>query len=48
MRARHDLGGHGIVGGQIPLATGLGFAERYQRRDGVVVCLFGEAAGRRA
>jgi pyruvate dehydrogenase E1 component alpha subunit len=42
--AHHDLGGHGIVGAQIPLATGLAFAERYQRRDGVVVVLFGEAA----
>ncbi len=42
--AHHDLGGHAIVGGQIPLATGLGFAERYRRRDGVVVALFGEAA----
>jgi pyruvate dehydrogenase E1 component alpha subunit len=42
--AHHDLGGHAIVGGQIPLATGLGFAQRYQQQDGVVVCLFGEAA----
>ena len=42
--ARHDLGGHAIVGGHIPLATGVGFAERSRRRDGVVVCLFGEAA----
>jgi pyruvate dehydrogenase E1 component alpha subunit len=41
---RHNLGGYGIVGGQIPLATGVGFALRYQKRDGVVVCLFGEAA----
>jgi pyruvate dehydrogenase E1 component alpha subunit len=42
--ARHNLGGYGIVGGQIPLATGVGFALRYQKRDGVVICLFGEAA----
>src|SRR5512138_4022508 len=42
--AHHDLGGHGIVGAQIPLATGLAFAERYQQKDGVVVALFGEAA----
>ncbi len=42
--AHHDLGGHAIVGGHIPLATGLGFAERYRHRDGVVVALFGEAA----
>src|SRR5512141_704183 len=42
--ARHNLGGYGIVGGQIPLAVGVGFAQRYQQADGVVVCLFGEAA----
>ncbi|GEJ57859.1 pyruvate dehydrogenase (acetyl-transferring) E1 component subunit alpha [Anaeromyxobacter diazotrophicus] len=41
---RHNLGGYGIVGGQIPLAVGVGFALRYQKKDGVVVCLFGEAA----
>lgn len=40
----HNLGGHGIVGGQIPLATGVAFAERYRKSDGVVVCLFGDAA----
>ncbi len=40
----HNYGGHGIVGGQIPLATGVGFSQRYQKKDGVVVCLFGDAA----
>lgn len=40
----HNYGGHGIVGGQIPLATGVAFSQRYQKKDGVVVCLFGEAA----
>src|SRR5512146_1406633 len=41
---RHNYGGHGIVGGQIPLAAGVGFSQRYQKKDGVVVCLFGDAA----
>ena len=41
---RHNYGGHGIVGGQIPLATGVAFSQRYQKKDGVVVCLFGDAA----
>jgi pyruvate dehydrogenase E1 component alpha subunit len=41
---RHNLGGYGIVAGQIPLAVGVGFALRYQKKDGVVVGLFGEAA----
>jgi pyruvate dehydrogenase E1 component alpha subunit len=38
------LGGHGIVGGQIPLATGVAFAAKYQETDRVAVCFFGEAA----
>jgi pyruvate dehydrogenase E1 component alpha subunit len=41
---RHNYGGHGIVGGQLPLATGVGFSQRYQKKDGVVVVLFGDAA----
>jgi len=38
------MGGHGIVGGQIPLATGVAFAAKYQETDRVAVCFFGEAA----
>lgn len=38
------MGGHGIVAGQIPVATGLGFAIKYQKKDQVVVCSFGEGA----
>jgi pyruvate dehydrogenase E1 component alpha subunit len=38
------LGGHGIVGGHIPLATGVGFAIKYRGGDQVCVCFFGEAA----
>ena len=38
------LGGHAIVGGQIPLATGTAFATKYQGRDQVTLCYFGEAA----
>jgi len=38
------MGGHGIVGGHLPLATGLGFAIKYQGGDQVCVCFFGEAA----
>lgn len=38
------LGGHAIVGGQIPLATGTAFATKYQRTDQVTLCFFGEAA----
>jgi pyruvate dehydrogenase E1 component alpha subunit len=38
------LGGHGIVGGHIPLAAGIGFAIKYRESDAVSVCFFGEAA----
>ena len=38
------LGGHAIVGGQIPLATGTAFATKYLGTDQVTLCFFGEAA----
>jgi pyruvate dehydrogenase E1 component subunit alpha len=38
------LGGHGIVGGHIPLATGMAFAAKYRNTEQVAVCYFGEAA----
>ncbi|MBM4193029.1 MAG: pyruvate dehydrogenase (acetyl-transferring) E1 component subunit alpha [Gemmatimonadetes bacterium] len=38
------LGGHGIVGGHVPLATGVGFAIKYRGGDQCVVCFMGEAA----
>jgi len=41
---RRFLGGHGIVGGHIPLAAGIGFAIRYKDGDQVCICYFGEAA----
>lgn len=39
------LGGHGIVGGQIPIATGAGFAVKYKDiKDEVSVCFMGDGA----
>jgi len=38
------LGGHAIVGAQIPLATGVAFAAKYKGTDQVTLCFFGEAA----
>lgn len=38
------MGGHGIVGGHLPLAAGAGFAAKYRETDQVVLCFFGEAA----
>jgi len=39
-------GGHGIVGGQIPLGAGLAFADKYFKRDNVTLCFFGDGASR--
>jgi pyruvate dehydrogenase E1 component alpha subunit len=38
------LGGHGIVGGHIPLAAGVAFAIKYRGGDQVIACFLGEAA----
>ncbi|HEX5003214.1 MAG TPA: pyruvate dehydrogenase (acetyl-transferring) E1 component subunit alpha [Bacteroidia bacterium] len=38
------FGGHGIVGGQIPLGAGIGFAEKYRGTDNVCVCYMGDGA----
>ncbi|MDT5294984.1 MAG: pyruvate dehydrogenase component alpha subunit [Acidobacteriota bacterium] len=41
---KHFLGGHAIVGGQIPLATGVAFASKYRGTDQATLVFFGEAA----
>ena len=38
------MGGHAIVGGQLPLAVGLAFANRYRGEDSLVVCFLGDGA----
>lgn len=38
------MGGHGIVGGQIPLATGIAWKIRYRKEDSVVLVYMGDAA----
>ncbi len=43
-REKNFLGGHGIVGGHIPLGTGVAFAIKYRGGDQVCLCFFGEAA----
>jgi len=42
--AKHFMGGHGIVGGGMPLATGIGFAMNYRETDQVVLNFFGDGA----
>ncbi|MBS9774351.1 MAG: pyruvate dehydrogenase (acetyl-transferring) E1 component subunit alpha [Tenacibaculum sp.] len=39
-------GGHGIVGGQIPLGAGIAFADKYKGSDAVTLCCFGDGAAR--
>ena len=41
---KHFLGGNGIVGGQIPVATGAAFKIAYNEEKGVVLCYFGDGA----
>ena len=38
------FGGHGIVGGGLPVAVGLGLADAMQGRPNVTACFFGEGA----
>jgi len=40
------LGGHGIVGAQIPMGAGIAFAEQYNETDNVTFCSFGDGAAR--
>jgi pyruvate dehydrogenase E1 component alpha subunit len=40
------FGGHGIVGGQIPLGAGLAFADKYNGNDSVTLCFMGDGAVR--
>jgi pyruvate dehydrogenase E1 component alpha subunit len=43
-KEKNFFGGHGIVGGQVSLGTGLGFANFYRGRDNVCLTYFGEGA----
>jgi pyruvate dehydrogenase E1 component alpha subunit len=38
------MGGYGIVGGNLPIAVGLGLACDYKGEDAVTVCMFGDGA----
>jgi pyruvate dehydrogenase E1 component alpha subunit len=43
--AEHQFyGGHGIVGGQIGVGTGMAYAAKYKGSGRVTICFFGEAA----
>ena len=38
------FGGHGIVGGHVPVGTGIAFAHKYKEDDGVCLCFLGDGA----
>lgn len=40
------FGGHGIVGGQIPLGAGIAFADKYYNNNAVTLCFLGDGAAR--
>ena len=43
-KEKHFHGGHGIVGGQTPLAAGIAFAQKYNGTGEVTVCYLGDGA----
>tara|TARA_S200000501_G_scaffold366253_1_gene400776 strand:- start:51 stop:1046 length:996 start_codon:yes stop_codon:yes gene_type:complete len=44
---KHNFfGGHGIVGGQVPLGAGIAFADKYNDIDAVTLCYMGDGAVR--
>jgi pyruvate dehydrogenase E1 component alpha subunit len=43
-KEKNFYGGHGIVGGQVSLGTGLAFANRYRGNDNVSLVYFGDGA----
>jgi pyruvate dehydrogenase E1 component alpha subunit len=45
-KAKNFFGGHGIVGGQVPLGAGMAFAEKYLKTKNVAICYMGDGAVR--
>ena len=45
-KEHHFYGGHGIVGGQIPLGAGLAFADKYNETGAVTLTFMGDGATR--
>jgi len=45
-KEKNFMGGHGIVGAQIPMGTGVAFAEQYKGTDNVAIVSMGDGAVR--
>jgi pyruvate dehydrogenase E1 component alpha subunit len=45
-KERNFMGGHGIVGAQIPMGLGIGFAEKYKGTKNLAMCYMGDGAVR--
>ncbi len=45
-KERNFMGGHGIVGGQVPLGAGIAFAEKYKGTKNLCICFMGDGAVR--
>jgi len=45
-KEKHFMGGHGIVGAQVPLGAGIAFAEKYNKTKNVCICYMGDGAVR--
>lgn len=45
-KEKNFVGGHGIVGGQIPLGAGIAFAEKYNKTKNLCICYMGDGAVR--
>lgn len=45
-KEKRFFGGNGIVGAQIPIGAGIGFAEKYKGTDNLCVTMFGDGAAR--
>jgi pyruvate dehydrogenase E1 component alpha subunit len=43
-REHNFWGGYAVVGGHLPLATGIALAEQYRETDGAVLCYFGDGS----
>ena len=45
-KENHFYGGHGIVGGQVPLGAGIAFSEKYRGTDNLCITYMGDGAVR--